>query len=221
MCADSSTPPPRLLSDAQWDRLVESYLAEEPEAADRLAVPLTHHAAITVRDFLNPGGPEADDIVQDTVVGVLEWLWRRGEFEGSLLNFTISVARNRCRNYLIWARRHQADDLDKLADYLADPARGPLDTLLDEEKDSLLQKALDSLDVHCRNLLHAIYFNDDDMETLRRREGLKSLQSMYHRRAICLKKIESVLKNRLLSCSSDGDRIGSPRNKNRLGRNHD
>ncbi len=221
MCADLSQFPPAPPPDAETGPLINAFLASEPEAGEQLFAILAHHATVTARHFLNSSGPEVDDIVQDTAVAVLEWLRRREEFEGNLISFTITVARNRCRNYVNWCRRHQADDTDELAEYLADPTRGPLDNLLAEEKDSLFQEALDAMDLGCRNLLHSLYLRGESMESVRHREGLKSVQSVYHRRAVCLKKAELFLKKRLFGCSSDGDTDESPTNENRFGRNHD
>ncbi len=221
MCADLPNSQPAPLPDVELGPLIAAFLDSNGESGEQLFGVLSHHAAITARHFLQHSGPEIDDIVQDTVVAVLEWLRRQDEFTGDLVSFTITVARNRCRNYVVWRRRHQGEDTEDLAEYLADPARGPLDTLLEEEKNSLLQEAFDSLDRGCRTLLHAIYFNDDDIEALRRREGLKTLQSVYHRRSVCLKKFELYLKNRLFGCSSDGGTNETPSRKNRFGRNHD
>ena len=124
-----STEPPRnplpSLPDSEYGPLISAFLAGSAEAADRLSRHLAHHARITVHDFLNRDAPDADDLIQDTVVAVLEYLERRGEFEGSLVKFTIAAARNRCRNYLIWKSRHPSADSEKTFAYLTDPERSP------------------------------------------------------------------------------------------------
>lgn len=204
MPADSFASSSQPLTATEIADLTVAFCAGKPGAADRLFALLSHHAAVTARDFLGSGVAEIDDISQDTVVAVLAYLERRAEFQGDLINFTISVARNRCRNYLVWQRRRRADSVDDLADYLSNSERGPLETLLADEEVALLQEAVDGLDPGCRRLLHALYHENRKMEDLQGQEGLKSVQSVYHRRAVCLKKVTSLLKNRLFVCSSGG-----------------
>ena len=148
------------LSDAECAGLVVSWLAGDRRAEDRLGDLLTRHARLTVQAFLGEASPRAEDLAQDTVCSMMAYLRRRGEFSGSLINFTITVARNRCRNHLIWLRRHPEAPLEPVSPYLAGSAPSPLDTLLEAEVLDLLQRALDLLDRKCRSLLHAFYFED-------------------------------------------------------------
>jgi RNA polymerase sigma factor (sigma-70 family) len=181
---------------------ISAYLDGDATAADRLAEILTRHAAITVQAFLGAECPEADDIVQDTVVAVLAYLIRKQGFTGDLVNFTIAVARNRCRNLLIWQKRHPGVSIESLTVYLADPALGPLDTLLAAEVHDLLQEALQRLGADCRSLLQALFVEGLSVEEVRRRTGLKSVQGIYYRRAECLRQVSRLLKKRFAPCSS-------------------
>ncbi len=209
--ASSSQP----LTAAEIADLTDAFYAGKLGASDRLFALLSHHAAITARDLLGSGVAEIDDIVQDTVMAVLDYLKRRAEFHGDLVNFTISVARNRCRNYVVWRRYRRADSVDDLAEYLSNPDRSPLETLLADEEVELLQEAVDGLDPACQRLLHALYHENRRIEDLQAQEGLKSVQSVYHRRAMCLKKVTSLLKNRLFICSSPGGIVKSRPARNR------
>ncbi len=192
-------------TDAACVELVTRWLAGDSRLGDEIGTLLTRHALLTVRNFLGSAGPEVEDLAQDTVYSVMTNLRRRGEFSGSLINFTITVARNRCRNYLIWQQRHPLAPLDPLNPYLSGPENGPLDTLLEAEILGLLQCALDALDQKCRTLLRAFYLEEKSMEEIRHSVGLKSVQSIYYRRAACLKKIGGLLKSRLAICSSIQD----------------
>ena len=94
MSTNNAGKPPTNLTDAEYEPVIAACLAGNREAADRLSLLLTHHARITVQNFLTNDPPDADDLVQDTVLSVLDYLKRREGFSGSLVNFTISVARN-------------------------------------------------------------------------------------------------------------------------------
>ena len=196
---------PERLTDAECEPIIAACLTGDPAAADRLSRLLAHHARVTVQAFLNQGLPDGDDLVQDTVIAVMSYLKRRGQFSGSLVNFTISVARNRCRNFLIWQNRHASADLESVQLYLASSDKGPLDTLAEKELTSLLQRALDHLDPRCRDLLRALYLEECSIEEMRLRSGLTTVASIYYRRAQCLKKMGGLLKSRLLDCSWDGE----------------
>lgn len=218
MTADRFVPRVPPMSETDASDLAAAFLSGEPEAGDLLFALLSHHAAITARDYLATRGPEIEDIVQDTVVAVLEFLKRRAGFRGKLIGFTITVARNRCRNYLVWRRYRQADSVEDLADYLHNPERGPLDHLLVAEQEALLKEAVLKLDPACRRLLHALYYENRRIEDLQAAEGLKAVQSVYHRRAMCLKKVSSLLKNRLFICSSPGGVLKPKLGKGPLGK---
>lgn len=189
------------LSDEQYVPLVEACLAGEASAEDRLCHLLLYHARVTVTAFLRTEPPELDDLVQETAIAVMGYLRRQGGFEGSLVNFTITVARNRCRNYRLWKRRRRDVDLEPLAEYLGSPEYSPLDTLLEEERRTLLQEALDRLDETCRSLLRALFLENRTVEEMRRAAGLTSFQSIYYRRARCLEKAGRLLKRKLAACS--------------------
>jgi RNA polymerase sigma factor (sigma-70 family) len=193
------------LVDHELATTITAYLDGDPAAADRLSLTLTRHASLTVRSFLGEEQPEAHDIVQDAVLAVLAYLQRKNGFTGDLVNFTIAVTRNRCRNLLIWQRRHPGVAIDTLTASLADPARSPLEALLADEVQDLLQRALDQLGAKCRALLHALFIEGASVDEVRRRTGLRTVQGIYYRRAECLKRAARLLKKRFTACSSDRD----------------
>jgi len=44
-------------------------------------------------------------VVQESLLAILSHIGKRGGFEGDLVRFAVTVARNRCRNILIWRQR--------------------------------------------------------------------------------------------------------------------
>lgn len=188
--------------DGEHGRLVSAYVAGDREAGERLTALLTDTARITVRHFLNRETLDGDDLVQDAVLSVLDYLRRRGGFTGDLVGFTISVTRNRCRNWLIWKSRHPSAEAETALRTLRDPGSGPLEALAEQEILDLMQKALYRLDTGCRRLLRALYLEGVPVEEMRRRSGLSSVQAIYYRRARCLKSLGRLLKIRLRDCSS-------------------
>jgi RNA polymerase sigma factor (sigma-70 family) len=196
---DNSSPDPALAG------LVAGYLAGAPEAANNLATRLTDHARFVVQSFLRSSESETEDLTQESVVAVMEYLKRRGSFSGNLITFTSTVARNRCRNHLVWQKRHHKLPLEPLEPYIASDGTNPLDQILGNEVLELIQLALDRLGAPCRDLLRSLYLEGVTIERIREREGLKSVQSIYYRRAQCLKKAGQFLRKRLRSCSSSGE----------------
>ncbi len=193
-----------LLPDGNLPASVADYLAEVPGTADHLAASLTAMARIAVQGFFKSRADDAEDLVQESVVAVMTYLQRRGSFSGDLVKFTTTVARNRCRNQVIWRKRHHKLPLDPFEPFLTHPKQSPLDELLGDEVLELIQLALDQLDERCRNLLYSLYLDGMTVDEVRRSEGLKSVQSIYYRRTQCLGKAGKFLKMRLSDCSANG-----------------
>lgn len=186
------------------DLLISAYLEGRPEETERLTALLTDTARRTVRHFFGRNVCDADDLAQDSVMAVLLFLRRRGGFSGNLVNFTIAVVRNRCRNWAIWKNRHPTADSETTLRYLRDPQASPLDLLAEREVLSLLRESLLRLEATCRKLLQALFLEGVSPEEMRRRAGLKTVQAIYYRRARCLESLGELLKKRLRHCSSDG-----------------
>lgn len=194
-----------------WVELVPAHVAGDDRATERLArwlAPLVRQAGAA---YLGDEDADLDDVVDESILAVLRSLRKRGEFTGNLPRFAVTVARNRCRNLLSWrkVRRHQP--LEPLADWIADPRRSPLDILLDREIRETLQEALDALDPACRELLRAVYLQGRTIEEIRGRLGLKTVQGVYYRRAICLQRAYELLNNRAIACSAGRRQAGAGR----------
>ncbi|PIV82032.1 hypothetical protein COW53_01115 [bacterium CG17_big_fil_post_rev_8_21_14_2_50_64_8] len=186
--------PPREVDTAL---LVRDFLEEEPGADDRLSSFLTRLSRRTICNFLGTREMFTDDLAQEASLAVLAYIRRRGEFQGDLDRFTITVARNTCRNFVKWRKVHEGRPLDDFTPFLASHADGPLDWLLGKELFDLVQKALDQLDEKCRDLLRALFQDEVSIEEIRRKEGVKVVQTVYYRRAKCLEKVGRYLRRRM------------------------
>ena len=180
---------------------IRAHIRGEEQAAERLCERLAPPLRTAARRLLGDEHPDVDDVVQDSVLATLGHLSRAGAFEGDLVRFGVTVARNRCRNLLAWRSRHRHAPLEQLSHQLAAADTDPLALLLADEVDRLVQQALDSLDEACRRLLEAFYLRRESAETLRRRLGLGVLQSVYYRRNVCLDRAAVFLEKRLAFCS--------------------
>ena len=187
---------------APWEGLIAAHLAGDADGTEELARVLEPALRQAARNQLGHEDRDVDDVVSESLIAVLDYLVRRGEFEGNLLVFAVTVARNRCRNVHLWRRRRPQVPLDSLIDWIADPERSPLDALLEMEKLAHLQEALSGLGPECEKLLRAFYIDDIPMEEIRHRLGLGTVQGAYYRRARCLKKALERLNIALAGCSS-------------------
>ena len=113
--------------------------------------------------------------------------------------FAVTVARNRCRDILRWQARHRDRQvpLEPLAAWIADPQRDALGDLLAAERLSLMADAVAALDGACRELLKAFYVQEESAEEIRRRIGLDTVQGVYYRRSVCLRRALDYLNSRL------------------------
>ncbi len=194
----------------ELETAIDRHLRGEPDAAETICALLTGPVRTAARIYLGDEHPEVPDVIQETLIAVLEHLRRTGRFEGDLIRFAVTVARNRCRNLLNWRKRHPQRSLDELRSGLADPGADPLQILLGEESLSLLQQALDQLGEACRELLHAFYIRREPADSIRRRYGLRALQSVYYRKSVCLDQAHAVLEKRLAVCSRSAKRDPDP-----------
>jgi RNA polymerase sigma factor (sigma-70 family) len=178
-----------------FDHLIKGVVAGDPVREDKLYQVLMSHLKISVRLFLDSGRMEVDDVVVESITAVFKYIRRDGGFTGDLVAFSITIARNRCRNILNQQQRRPQTPIEPLADWIANDDRSPLDHLVKEESLSLLQQTVDSLDRICRTLLRAVYFEESSIESIRIRLGLKTVQGVYYRRTICLRELGNRMMN--------------------------
>lgn len=180
-------------SDPDLARLAAGIAAGDSTCEKDLFAILKKHLVVSVSFFLAAGRLEEDDVLLESITAVFNHIRREGGFSGDLIRFAITVARNRCRNIMNQQSRRPQIPIEPLADWIANEERSPLDLLLEQESRSLLQGALDNLSHACRKLLRAFYFEGEDMETIRGRLGLATVQGAYYRRTVCLRDLGNIL----------------------------
>lgn len=204
----SGQPQPGRHPQGDPNALVDAHAGGDPAAAEALYLHLEPHVRQAARGFLADDHLDEDDVVQETLLAVLAYVRRRGGFSGNLIRFGVTIARNRCRNLYHWRRRWAGQPIESMAEWFQDPARSALDLLQAEEVELLLRRSLEQLDPACRRLLNAFYVDERPAEEIRGELGLETLQGVYYRRQVCLRKAMRALKRRLGSCSFgevDGD----------------
>lgn len=194
-----------------WTDLIAAHLEGDQDGTEALAVVLEVELRRATSSFLGYDDPDVGDVVGESILAVLDYLLRRGEFQGDLGRFAVTVAINRCRNLLAWRQRQKLVPLEPLAAWIANDEASPLDLLLADEQQDLLQQALGGVGPACEKLLRAHYLEGKTIEAIRSDLGLESVQVVYYRRGICLKKAFRFLNRRLGGCSQGGRTKDNPR----------
>jgi len=177
--------------------IIAALVAGQPGADERLCAVLRQPMAAAVSAFLGPDGTETDDIAQESLVAVLAYVTQRGGFEGNLVRFAVTVARNRCRNVLAWRRRRPHVEIEPLAEWIAAPDRDPLEAYGNEQVMAVLRASLGELDTACRDLLRALFLGGETPESMCSRLGLTTVRAVYYRRENCLKALRNIVMQRL------------------------
>ncbi len=175
---------------------IAAYVSGDDAAGRGVCATLDAAVRQAVYGFLPPDDPDRDDIVQDTLLTLLQYLRASEVCPDNPEAFAVTSARNRCRNLYHWRKLRQNVDIDEMAGRLPCPDASPLDLLDDRETRDLLVEALASLDPECHKLLLDVYLEEKTIESMRREAGLTSVQGIYHRKNICLKKITKFFNRR-------------------------
>ncbi len=189
------------VGDPVLDRIMDAVLAGDPVAEERFYTTLREPVQTAVRMFMPLDSLEADDIVQETLTVAFRYVREGDGFEGDLVRFAITVARNRCRNVANQRKRRPQVPVEPLLDWYASPDHSVLDHLLADEASSVLQDAVDSLGRLCRIILRGFYLQGYTVERLRALTGFKTVQGVYYRRGVCLKELAGVIQD---SMAADG-----------------
>ncbi len=199
----TNQPKPAPGNDPDLARAVAAYLAGDESAADGLYHLLHGPVHAEAQQFLARDNIDFDDIVQDSLLAVLDYVRKNGGFSGDLIKFAVTVVRNRCRNLLNSRQRWRQVPIETLRDRLTSALlRNPLEALEDAEIRGLVQEALDQLGPECRALLHALYRQGKACKEMIGPLGLKSVHGVYRRRSSCLLQLNRIVKKRLDICSS-------------------
>ena len=178
-------------------RHIAAFADGDDSSGDRLCAALEPPVTRAVDAMLGADDAFRDDIIQDTQISVLSQIRKNRGFDGDLVQYAVTVARNRCRNLYRWRQRRPGASLDEFTEWKSDPGSSPLDLLLEDEVGRLVQEALDGASLECRHLLSAFYIEGEPLETIRARVGLKSIQALFYRKKICLEAAFRLLEGRL------------------------
>lgn len=170
-------------------RDIAAYVSGDDAAGRGVCATLDAVVRRAVYSFLPADDPDRDDVVQDTLLSLLQHLRTAGKAPDRPEAFAAASARNRCRNLHQWRRVRHSVDIDEMAGRISCTSASPLDLLDARETHDLLTEALADLDPVCRQLLLDIYREEKSMESLRREAGLSSVQGVYYRKNNCLKKV--------------------------------
>ena len=193
---------------------IDAYRTGDEHAGDRLANALRNPLDTEVRRFLGDGQGDVDDVVQDALVSTLQYLRNRDGFAGDPVRLAVTIARNRCRDLHRWRSTKPTSEITPMSDWLEDGSRSILDELVESERMSMLQRALDGISRTCRRLLHDMYVARIPTDAIRERLGLSTVQGVYYRRTACLDEAKKFLQPVLADRSPVG-RVGGLRRKPR------
>ena len=188
---------PGPVSEADVPDILAALFGGQPGAEDRLCRVLRGPVQQAVWSFLGRDNLESDDVVQESLVAVLGFLRRRGEFEGNLFRLAVTIARNRCRNILNWRSRRPQVAIEPLAEWIASSSRSPLDAFVDDEILQVMRAALARLGGECRRLLSALFLQSRSAEEMRLELRLKSIRAVYYRREACLETLHDGMNETL------------------------
>lgn len=191
------------------EQAVADYVRGDDPAGNAICAALEPALRSVVNRVLSPDDPDADDIVQDSLIATLGYLRKSGEAPRSTEAFARTIARNRCVNLLVWRRRRRAQDVDDFAESIPDIAAGPLEIMEESAARELLDGVLRRMDEACRSLLESMYRAEVPVEKLRERLGLKSVQAVYYRKDVCIRKAQKIL-NQMLLGSLRAERGSTP-----------
>jgi RNA polymerase sigma factor (sigma-70 family) len=178
-------------------RALEDYLAGVEGAADRLCALLQPRLLPIARSFGGAGSWDAEDVVNVSLLAILNFLAERGWYEsgrGAFIAFCSKVVRNRCIDMQRREARRPSGSTEP--GEIADPAgfMDPLIGVIAAETRRNLRRSLAQLDPECRELVINIYYHRRSMEKLREAQGLRSVQALYYRRDKCLAKLRKIFK---------------------------
>lgn len=186
-------PSQRSVDAATLRRTIASVVAGDPAAEQELHSCLLSPVTAAARAFLGGDDGDADDVIQETMVVAFRYIRDGGGFEGDIISFSVTVARNRCRNLLARRRRRQQVPLEDAQERVADPGDDAVDRLLSAEALAALRAGVARLGRVCRALLVAFYLEERTIEEIRVRCGLKTVQGVYYRRQVCIRELATML----------------------------
>ncbi len=186
-------------NSSQLMQAIADYIAGDQAAGDRICRTLLDAVEWAVHKFYPEGDADREDIIQATMLAMLTYLRNAGNCPEDPVAFVVTIARNRCRSLYRWRQRRSSIDIDNAAHLLPDNNASPLDHLDRKERIELLGKAMSQLDHDCAKLLKALYLEEKTVEIIRQEAGLASVQGIYYRKYLCVKKLTKLFNRRATS----------------------
>jgi RNA polymerase sigma factor (sigma-70 family) len=180
-------------SDNKLNEAIIQYANGRDHAGDVIYLALKPHIQKSVAQYFSASDLETDDLLQDTILSVLNYIRKKQGFDGDLISFAITIARNRCRNVANTRNRRPETQVDEMADWLASTGEGQLDAMMGHEAKNAVQKALKKLGKLCEKVIKGFYLDNTPVEELRQNIGLKTVQGVYHRKQVCLDEMMTYL----------------------------
>ncbi len=187
-------PPSRSPADAATvARTIAGVAAGDPAAEEALHALLASPVTAAACSFLGTDDVDAQDVVQESLVTTFRYVREGGGFEGDIIAFAVTVARNRCRNVLARRRRRPQVALEDAEAGVPDPRAGALESLMSAEALAVLRSGVSRLGRVCRALLWAFYVEEKTIEEIRAVSGLTTVQGVYYRRQACIRELAGML----------------------------
>lgn len=175
------------------DQAIAAYITGDDESGNPICRRLDPVIRAEVARFLPVSDPDRDDVVQEILLAFLAYLRRAARSPASAEAFVVTMAGNRCRNLYRWRKRRPSLELSRTADRLVAGNLDPLELLESREREAMLRDAFARLEAPCRNLLRAIYSEQRPIEELQGEAGLSTVQGIYYRKYVCLRKLSALL----------------------------
>jgi len=140
----------------------------------------------------NGTADDADDILQEALIVLWERV-RSGRFEyaAQLETFLFATAKNIWLRRLARMRREMPATAGTMETATDDPSA--LDQLIESERVTLVQRALDQLGDPCKTLLLLFYWEELSMEEIARRMGFANAETAKSKKYQCKRALERLI----------------------------
>jgi RNA polymerase sigma factor (sigma-70 family) len=145
----------------------------------------------------NHGGDDfdAEDMLQEAII-VLWQNVNNGKFDLSskLGTYIVAVAKNKWRGQL---RKRNKLSGPEISDNTINPDESPLDFVLSEESERLIQTAFDLIQPVCKQLLMLFYFEERSLEEITKILNFSNTNVTKSKKYQCKKSLETVLQKQV------------------------
>lgn len=114
---------------------------------------------------------------------------KRFKYRSSILTYLLSIAHNKCVNYIRRNSKYKSVSLDEIV-CISDEYKAFEDKIIENERYKMLNIALDDLKEEYREVLHLLYFEELSYEEIAKimKKSVKQIDNYCYRGKISLKK---------------------------------